>query len=182
MKINRGSKIKRESILGLPVIHGSTGRVLGVVKDVYAGRQSSQLEGFLVSNKGWRNRTMDIAFDKATIGIDAVIAEGDLSELSSPQKMPDAGAHNLLGKRVVREDGVDLGVISDIILDPLTGRIEGLELSESVVGDLISGRKMLPYKPQEFDDGDILVISMEQAESITSGSRGIKNILFSILG
>ena len=124
---------------------------------------------------------MDIAFDKATIGIDAVIAEGDLSELSSPQKMPDAGAHNLLGKRVVREDGVDLGVISDIILDPLTGRIEGLELSESVVGDLISGRKMLPYTPQEFDDGTFCNIY---------GAGGIhhlrqqryKNILFSILG
>ena len=81
----------------------------------------------------------------------------------------------------MREDGVDLGIISDIILDPLTGRIEGLELSESVFEDLMAGRRILPYEPYEYINGDILVITMEQAESIDSSNRGIKNILFNRL-
>lgn len=172
--------IKRESILGLPVIDVKTGEKLGVVKDVYIKDHSTYLQGFYVTGKGWGNKTIDISFDNATVGYDAIIAEGEFSK-SNLGEIQSGAVEKLLKKRVVREDGVELGVISDIILDPLTGRIEGLELSESVIGDLISGRQMLPYEPYESMEGDTLVITMEQAESISSGNRGIKNIFFNKL-
>ena len=177
----RGSKIKRESILGLPVIDGRTGKKLGVVKDLYTIGQSSHLKGFYVTNKGWGNKTIGIPFDDATVGYDAIIAEGEMSAPHLPRQLPSDGLDKLLNKKVVREDGVELGLISDVILDPLSGRIEGLELSGSVIGDLISGRRIMPYEPFEHLDGDILVITMEQAESIAPGNRGIKNIFFNKL-
>ena len=72
-------------------------------------------------------------------------------------------------------------MISDIIFDPLTGRIQGLELSEGIIGDLISGRQILPFELSESINGDTLIISMEQAQNITPINRGIKNILFNKL-
>jgi uncharacterized protein YrrD len=63
----------------------------------------------------------------------------------------------------------------------LSGRIEGIELSEGIIGDLISGRRMMPYEPYQQNDSDFLVITMEQAENIVSGNRGIKNIFFNKL-
>ncbi|NLC43518.1 MAG: hypothetical protein GX783_04475, partial [Clostridiales bacterium] len=114
----------------------------------------------------------------ATIGYDAVIAEGELSESNNIKKEEGEKLEKLINKKVIREDGVEQGIISDIILDPLTGRIEGLELSESVLGDLMAGRRILPYEPREHENEDTLVISLEQAESIDYNKRGIKNILF----
>ncbi|HCS73886.1 MAG TPA: hypothetical protein DIW17_08430 [Clostridiales bacterium] len=181
MDRKRASRIKRESVLGLPVIDGSTGKKLGVVKDFYAAKQSTQLQGFYVVNKALGGKTMGLPFHNATIGYDAVMVEGELIKSHNQTETENEELKKLLNKKVVREDGVDLGIISDIILDPLTGRIEGLELSESVFEDLMAGRRILPYEPYEYINGDILVITMEQAESIDSSNRGIKNILFNRL-
>ena len=67
MDRKRASRIKRESVLGLPVIDGSTGKKLGVVKDFYAAKQSTQLQGFYVVNKALGGKTMGLPFHNATI-------------------------------------------------------------------------------------------------------------------
>lgn len=175
------NRIKRQSIIGLPVIEGSTGKRIGVVKELYANGQSARLAGFYVIDKGRGKKTIGIPFDDVTIGSDAIITDGKLRPENKSSELNGGELEKLLGKKVVREDGMELGYISDIILDPLTGRIEGLELSESVLGDLVSGRRILPYEPHEYTNGDILVITMEQAESIISNNRGIKNIFFNKL-
>ena len=176
-----GTMIKRQSIIGLPFIEGRTGKKLGIVRDVYTSGQNTQLEGFYVTNKGWGSKSIGIPFADATIGYDAVIAEGELPADREPREESGEELKKLLNKEVVREDGKELGLISDIILDPLTGRIEGLELSESVIGDLISGRRILPYQPYEYTEGEMLVVTLEQADSITPCNKGIKNIFFNKL-
>jgi uncharacterized protein YrrD len=182
MENNRYSTmIKRQSIIGLPVIEESTGRKLGIVQDIYTNNQNAQLEGIYITNKGWGNKTIGIPFEGVTIGYDAVITEGRLHPSTQPMIENNSELKKLLNKKVVREDGKELGVISDIILDPLTGKITGLELSESVIGDLISGRQILPYEPHEYVEGDMLVVTHDQADSIASTNKGIKNIFFTKL-
>src|SRR5690554_2559238 len=105
MYSNRANRIKRESILGLPVIDGRTGKKLGVVKDLYTSDQSTQLQGFYVTNKGWGNKTKGLPFHNATIGYDAVIAEGELSESNNLKKDEGEKLEKLLNKKVIREDG-----------------------------------------------------------------------------
>lgn len=173
--------IKRQSIIGLPVIEESTGKKLGIVQDIYTSNHNTQLEGILISTKGWGGKTVGIPFEGITIGYDAVITEGGLKSSSQQVLGNKSELKRLLNKKVVREDGKELGVISDIILDPLSGRITGLELSESVIGDLISGRQILPYEPHEYVEGDMLVITHDQADSIAPTNKGIKNIISSKL-
>ncbi len=172
--------IKRQSIIGMPVIEGRTGKRLGMVRDVYTSGQNSRLEGFYVSNKGWGKKFIGIPFMDATIGYDMILTEGELPENS---RFPEdsGGLKNLLNKEVLREDGKQLGQISDILLDPLTGKVEALELSESIFGDLVSGRRILPWQPFERPEDDMLVITMEQADSIFPCDKGIKNIFFNKL-
>lgn len=175
-KKRSSTMVKRQSIIGLPVIDGKTGKKLGVVRDLYTSSRNSQLEGFYVTNKGWGSKTIGIPFEATTIGYDAIVTEGAFTTDTEPQEEHNSELDKLLNKKVVREDGMELGSISDIILDPLTGKIQGLELSESVIGDLISGRRILPYEPREYSDGEMLVITLEQAESISPSNKGIKNI------
>jgi uncharacterized protein YrrD len=186
----RSRKVKRETILGLPVIDGVTGKRLGFVKDLYPDKDNTRLEGFYVTRDGWGNKIIRVPFSEATIGHDAVITESELSVSEISPKNQNMELKNMLGKKVMRDDGAELGVISDIILDPLTGRIEGLELSDSVFSDLLSGRNILPYEPYEFSNtavggfvysGETLLISQEQAENIMPGNRGIKNLFYSKL-
>lgn len=174
--INKRNIIKRESIIGLPVIDGNTGKRLGIVKDFYTGVGNTHLEGLYVTQKGWGKKGFDILFQDITIGIDSVITEGNNLPKIKVNQENNENLKKLLKKKVVREDGQELGFISDIILDPLTGRIEGLELSESVIDDLITGRQVLAYQPDEYNKGNVIVVTIEQADNITSYNKGIKNI------
>ena len=176
----RRSIVKRESIIGLPVFDGKNGEKLGVVKDLYFNGQSNRLEGLYVTNRDMGRNFIEIPFIDASLGYDAVIAEGKVFPHNA-DRAEDEITEKLLYKRVVREDGTELGMISDIIFDPLTGRIQGLELSEGIIGDLISGRQILPFELCESIKGDTLIISMEQAQNITPINRGIKNILINKL-
>lgn len=164
--------IKRESIIGLPVIESKTGRKLGVVQDFYAGGPNTHLEGMYVAQKGFGKKSLKIPFRDVTIGYSSVTTEGNAIE-----KVQDNGViKGLLKKRIILEDGRELGTVSDIVLDPLTGEIRGLELSESVIDDLITGRHILPYQAEEHSEGDVIIVTMEQADSISSYNKGIKNI------
>jgi len=174
----RLSYIKRESVIGLPVIDGKTNRKLGIVKDFYTNKGNTHVEGLFVARDGWGNNDLDISFSGVTIGTDAIIAEGGIQQ-GAKSADEASSLDKLLKKRAIREDGQELGIISDILIDPITGRIEGLELSVSVLDDLLTGRRIIPNMPYEQGSGDVIVVSLDQAAKIESYNRGIKNIFLS---
>ncbi len=170
--------IKRESVIGLPVIDGKTNKKLGIVKDLYTNKGNTHVEGLFVARDGWGKNDLDISFSGVTIGTDAIIAEGEIQRGTNSENEV-CPLYKLLKKKAIREDGQELGIISDILIDPITGRIEGLELSVSVLDDLFTGRRIIPNMPYEQGDGDVIVVSLDQAEKIESYNKGIKNIFLS---
>lgn len=172
---NKFNYIKRESVIGLPVIDAKSQKHIGIVKDIYTNEKGTHIDGMYITCNGWGRNDIDVPFIGTTIGTDTIIAEGEI--LSGVKHKNGDSIEKLLKKHVVREDGQGLGVISDLLLDPLTGRIEGLEISEGLIDDLLKGRQMMPYLPYEQGNGDVIVISMEQAEKCRPYNKGIKNML-----
>lgn len=170
----KNNYIKRESLIGLPVIDARKQMQIGIVKDLYINEKWTHVAGIYLTCKGWGRNDIDIPYASLTIGTDSIMAEGDQINKAGPKD--NNIVKSLLNKQVIREDGQELGFVSDIILDTLTGRIEGLELSEGLVDDLLKGRQLMPYFPFEQREGDIIVLSREEAEQCSPFNKGIKNI------
>ncbi len=49
-----------------------------------------------------------------------------------------------MGKRLISQGGDDLGVIDDLVFDPVSGAIAGYQVSGGVVRDLLEGKDYIP--------------------------------------
>ena len=83
----------------------------------------------------------------------------------------------MVGYQLVRGDGQELGQISDIILNPIDGTIEGHEVAKGIKEDIIEGRSILPYDASNSVSDDAVIVSIEQTDQIQPYNKGIRNIL-----
>lgn len=166
------SMLRREALLGLPVLDQTSGRSLGAVTEVHIGGTPPRLQALRVGSRV-------LPFEGiASIRRDAIIAASDALQ---PKKPLPESVPEWRGKQVMKWNGQSLGTVSDVMIDPPSGQITGLELSQSFVDDLVAGRRYLPLLPTYPVQGDRLMISEEEAESIEPGAGGIKNLFGSKL-
>ncbi len=83
----------------------------------------------------------------------------------------------ILGRQLLTGNGQELGTISDIILDPNDGKIEGFEISRGFIDDLLEGRYVLPYDASNSVMENAVIVSMEQIQHIKAYNKGIKSLL-----
>lgn len=50
---------------------------------------------------------------------------------------------DIMGRNVMSDHGVNLGVVHDMVFDMETGSLEGFELSKGFMNDMIEGRKVI---------------------------------------
>ncbi len=174
--------MKRGKLLGLPVISARTGKKMGVVVDIIFKPGQQRIKGLLVSSEGFVERKRHIPLERVrTIGRHAVIVDEPLQSHGRVGSLLTEGnieyGNRILGRQLLRGDGQEVGLISDIIFDPNDGRIEGFEISRGLIDDLLEGRYILPYDASNSINEDAVIVSMEQVQQIKAYNRGIKTLL-----
>ena len=168
-------------VLGLPVICAENGKRLGTVKDVIFCLGLKEVKAFLLEHEGWHlYKRVILLRDVLDVGRDAVIVN-DRKCVTGMRKAEKDGELQYKGElkdlRVYSKSGEDLGIVKDILFDHKTGLIEGLEISDGLLQDLIQGRKVLPlYGKVEFSSDNVLV-GRESVEEIIETGRGLKKLL-----
>lgn len=135
-------------VIGLPVVSLTTGKELGYVKDLVWSHEQRKLTGIGVDGKGAWNSEKMVSFDDiASIGQDAIT----VADSSGLQRKGRAGGRacgrsldSSSGALVVTETGRNLGTMQDLVFDEDSGELIGYEVSAGLVGDLITGRDLLP--------------------------------------
>jgi len=174
--VDRYSDVK-----GLPVIGADNGRRLGIVKDIIFCPDSGEVRAFLLEREGWRTKKRVVLLrDVLNIGRDAVVV-GNSACVTEQKKAEDEGKlgqkGNIMGLRVYSKAGEDLGIIEDILFDGSSGHIEGVEISDGLLQDLIKGRRVLPlFGKVEFGSENILV-DREAVDEIGNSSGGLSKYL-----
>ncbi len=168
-------------VVGLPVICVDNGKKVGIVKDVIFCPKSKEVKALLLERKGCQIRKKAVAFDNIlSLGKDAVIVNDcscarDLKELERSEILKDKG--NIKGLRIYSKSGEDIGVVKDILFDYKSGIIEGVEVSDSLIQDIIQGRNILPLCGKvEFSEENILV-DKEAVEEMMNTGGGLKKKL-----
>jgi len=184
LRLKKTGCFKRlSSTLELPAVSSVSGKKLGSIADVVFVAEHSGISGLIILASALFGKKIYVPFESVRIiGEHAVILELEGDELIGKNlaKAPRDGVlygSRMLGFRIIGDDGVDLGSVSDLILNIDEGRIEGYEISKGFIDDLVDGRSVLPSSGENILDGNTIVVSLHQLNEILSYDKGIKSLL-----
>lgn len=169
-------------VVGLPVICVDNGKKIGIVSDIVFCPGSREAKALVLERKGCQIRKKAIMFeDILSLGKDAVIVNDcscakNLKELEHSGSLKEKGI--IKGLRIYSKSGDDVGVVKDILFDYKSGKIEGVEVSDSLIQDIMQGRNILPlYGRVEFSEENILVDKEAVEEMMNTGGGLIKKLI-----
>lgn len=172
---------KYSEVIGLPVICADNGKKIANIKDVVFCPQKRSVLAFLLESRRYElKRKAVLTKDVLSLGRDALIINdcscvADIKKLEKNQELKDRG--QLLGRRIYTKWGEDLGRVEDILFDHKNGSVEGVEISDGLLQDIIQGRKILPlFGKVEFGEDNILVDN-EAVEEMMNTGGGLKRRL-----
>jgi uncharacterized protein YrrD len=172
---------KYSEVIGLPVICINDGKKIGNIKDVIFCTTDKDVKAFLLERKGCQISSKAIALkDVLSLGKDALIVS-DCTCAKSLNKLK--GTINfknrtpIKGLKVYSRNGDELGIVGNILFDYKTGKIEGVEVSDGLLKDIVKGRNIVPlFGNVEFSEENILV-EKEAVEEMMNTGGGLKKYL-----
>lgn len=166
---------KGRDIIGMPVLNSKDGVRLGSISAVL----------YSVNGPIWlivetlEGKEMAMSLDQAEMHDDSMVLT-DTSQLQSLKAISTNSLHRLPDDRplpVVLEGGRHIGRISDILLDMREKRMKAVELSMSLVDDIIQGRNVLMLTGHEISDSEGMKIPEWEYNNICEGGRGLRKFL-----
>lgn len=133
---------KGRELLSLPVVENLTGEQLGEVKELIYDSRECNLIGFIVADGGWLRGAQVVLLPQVReITGTAVVVEDRscIRDVSEIKELLAAGC-DVKGYTLVTADGREMGIIRDLVISPDNGKIQGYELSDGVIDDLLNGR------------------------------------------
>lgn len=153
--------IKANDVIGLPVYTVKEGKRLDLsVKDVVFDPQTNKVEALVLDEGGWFSDTKVILLPNLqSIGSDAVLIseEGKITEAGKVKPKVASivkGDNYLTNDKVITEDGIELGRISDILFNTENGKVEEFEVTQGALKNVGTGKKT-------FKAGDIKTVGQD---------------------
>ncbi len=121
---------KGKNVIGQAVVGFAEGQRIDTVKDVLISGTNDAIVALLVDEGGLLSSSRVVPIEAVrSFGRDAVVV-ADVNSVVSASSYPEVKAilnrkEQLLGKRVLTDDGNLMGSVSDMYFDEATGRILG---------------------------------------------------------
>ncbi|HHW31559.1 MAG TPA: photosystem reaction center subunit H [Clostridiaceae bacterium] len=175
--------IRYREVIGMPVFCSQKGKKLGIVGDVIVSLEERKVKAFELEKKGFGVNSKGFLFESIeNLGTDAIILKNFfcldfLNNLGVKKPFDKGTPFNrgvICGRKVYTKTGRELGVVKDYFFDPVTGRVEGIELSDGIYEDIVQRRNILPlFGKVEFGEDNVMV-GREAVEEMMSTGGGIK--------
>ena len=166
---------KIQEVLGLPILNISSGKSVGVVKDLLFN-QHGEVKGVVVDQGGLFSKPHFVAFeDIGAIGDDALTigAEEYLQSIA-----PYKGYYGFSsGKQAYKElpiittNGHELGRIEDVYFLEELGKIVGYEISDGFISDITEGRRTIQRPSKVIIGEDALIIPSHEVKDVEFGEE-----------
>jgi uncharacterized protein YrrD len=177
--------VRASELTTMPVVSLATGEDLAEVRDVVFEPDGHAIVGFTLNKRGWlagRRKERLAATAVHAIGRDAIVVADDealVERSDAPVDLAEPARHrDVLGDRVLTDDGTDLGSVVDVIVR--VGR--AAEVAFEVVGYEIGGeavehatgaqRAFVPVDAQQAVSGSDLVVPAAAREFIRQDLTG----------
>lgn len=173
-----GNIIRRLDIIGMPVIDINKGEKIGEIGDIIFENRSGILKGLVAILNHWIKKQVIIMHEHiSTIGEYSIVMHGYNDVLYKTYGL--SLGKNLIGVKLIREDGYEIGKVSDIFIDKEKWTISGYEFSRGIIDDFVYGRGFIPYPiPYGLDNNALVVTNIQYEDIKLCNDKGIKNIFF----
>lgn len=148
-----------------PVVSLADASKLGFVDTALVDLHNQQVTGFRIRTGGiFTHHHAILLQDVKSLGQDAVTIE-DSRRLTDEGKMPQLKTSvpltNVVGSRVISEDGKEIGTVADIEMTVETGQIENYILAGKLMDRLRHDKHMIPSSAVK-SIGDKLIVVTNQ--------------------
>ncbi len=172
--------LKFSKIVGLTVLALKEGRVMGHVHDVLVNLQHKYIESICILNTLERKQYLklvdiNLADNKITISNKDIIKNLDNRIQTNKELL---SSKRILNKKVFTNKGDDVGRINDIYFDLDAGTLEAFEISDGIIQDILSGRRIIPAIGDISLKEEGIFISKDAFEEIIESGKGLENIFF----
>ncbi|MHB8062748.1 MAG: PRC-barrel domain-containing protein [Ruminiclostridium sp.] len=171
---------KYSNVLGLPVISATDGMKIGTLKDVAFCKDNKGILGFILEKGSHAIKGNVILLrDVLSLGNDALIIDNPncLLEYRKFRKTCELQEDiQLRGLKIYTHSGEDIGMVQDILFDYKTGKVEGVQVSDGLVQDLLRGRNILPFLGK-VEIGNNILVENEAVEEMMNTGGGIRSRL-----
>lgn len=157
---------KGRQLLSLPVVEALTGARLGEVKELLYNTRECKLLGFVVADGGWIHGAKAVLLPGVREITDTAVVVEDRAFVRDVREMGELPAvgRGVMGYTLITEDGRELGVIQDLVISPDIGKIEGYELSDGVIDDLLKGRTTVAVSGRVDIVGEQVIVTDAKGE------------------
>lgn len=139
---------RSRKFISMPVISLEDGLQIGQVRGLVVNPTAKTVSALLVEQKKWFKEQKIIPFMKIrSIGDDAITIEKN-STVQRPANLPEIISLlkekvELIGAKVIAENGTTLGFVDDYYITTNSGEIVGLEISGNFLNSLLKGKAHL---------------------------------------
>lgn len=172
--------IKASKVIGLPVFTINDGRKIENVEDVIYDPLQNRIEALLIEKGGWFGESRVILFDDLEgIGYDAAL----ITSRNLMRKIADVGKNIqaivkndtfLTNTKIITEDGIELGRVSDIYFNSSTGRVEEFEVSQGTLQNWKTGKKRIKIESLVTIGHDATIVKIYNPGKIQTDT-GVQN-------
>ena len=173
--------LRYSEVIGLPVICAATGKKAGVIKDIVFCPENKKIAAFEIEKNSCEiKKKVVLKEDVLSLGKDAMIIENENKIIAFKKVKDKLGVKKkgtIIGFKIYTKYGEDIGVVKDILFDFEKNTLDGVEVSDGLIQDIVKGRNLLPLLGKvEFRKENILVEKAAVEEMMETG-KGIKGII-----
>ncbi len=166
--------LRGTDLVGLPVVTLG-GEDIGEVRDVLFEGGAGQLVGFTLNKRGLLKGRMKETLDRqqvSAIGPAAIMVPADVELAEQPPEDRNRGG-DVLADRVMTDTGVNVGTVTDVVIDTADGRVVGYEVLPSDEPDQRKGRRTyLPLPETGAVSGEALIVPASTTDYISTDLAG----------
>ncbi|AEF92999.1 PRC-barrel domain protein [Desulfotomaculum nigrificans CO-1-SRB] len=170
---------KSKKYVGMPVISLAEGQQIGTVKGLVVDPVQKKVAALIIEQKGWFKEQKFAPYGKVcSIGKDAITIDQS-THVEKGASLPEIlklykEKLNLIGCRVMAENGTHLGIVDEYFVEENTGAIVGLELSGSLLDSFMKGRVFLDISFTRTIGKEMVVTSNEAIDNLVKVDGGLQ--------
>lgn len=177
---------RAKTLLSLPVISLSDGRIVGHVRDVIFDPPAGRIAGLLLKEASLLSDAWVVPLDRIrSLGRDAVTVPDRSAVQFSLRVRPVRRLLNsgvrLTGLHMLTEGGRDLGTIDEVFIGP-DGEVVGYELNPGVVEETMRGKRLVPGAEMLTAGPDAAIVPGHVEQLIRRPEQGVEVIERALAG
>jgi uncharacterized protein YrrD len=172
---------KYSEVLGLPVITAKDGMKIGTLKDIVFSSDNKGIIAFILEKDSHIIKGNIILLEHVrSLGNDALIIDDSCCLLDYRKFKKGSNINKevkLRGLKIYTHSGEDIGVVQDVFFDYRTGKVEGVQVSDGWVQDILMGRNILPFLGRVEINSRNILVDNEAVEEMMSTGGGLRSRL-----